>query len=210
MWDFEHPPLNASLADRYQLHYTHPSQCAEELLAGRADLGLIPIASLTEDLAIAPGCAIAALDYVRSIQLIVKQPRNLETIRTIAVDTASRSSIAYAQILFKKFLGTSPTFVPALADPTAMLREHDAALLIGDPALLALEARSAIEQAIQQQCTWHDLAHEWATRAALPWVVAVWAVRALMPSPQATSPLSNSAQTSTTPASAVLRTSTRW
>ena len=177
MWDFEHSPLNAPLADRYQLHYTHPSQCAEELVTGRADLGLIPIASLTEDLAIVPGCAIAALDCVRSIQLIVKQPGNLETIRTIAVDTASRSSIAYAQILFKKFLGTDPTFVPAPANPIAMLHEHDAALLIGDPALLALEAHTGIEQAIQQKCTWHDLAHEWTTRTALPWVAAVWAVR---------------------------------
>src|ERR1700733_13532254 len=45
MWDFEHAPLAADLATRYSLHYTQPSQCAAELLAGRADLGLIPIAS---------------------------------------------------------------------------------------------------------------------------------------------------------------------
>jgi chorismate dehydratase len=178
MWDFEHPPLNTSLADRYQLHYTQPSQCAEELLAGRADLGLIPIASLTEGLAIIPGCTIAALDHVRSIQLIIKQPHSLNSIRTIAVDTASRSSIAYTQILFQKFLVTNPTFVPAPADPIAMLREHDAALLIGDPALLALETRNEIERALQHECTWHDLAHEWHTRTGLPWVAAVWAVRA--------------------------------
>src|SRR5260370_15652816 len=73
MWDFEHPPLAARLAQRYQLHYTLPSRCAEELLAGRADLGLIPIASLTPDLAIVPACTIASLDHVRSIQLIIKQ-----------------------------------------------------------------------------------------------------------------------------------------
>jgi len=54
MWDFEHPPRNAALADHYELHYTRPSQCAAELLAGRADLGLIPIAALTSDLAIVP------------------------------------------------------------------------------------------------------------------------------------------------------------
>src|SRR3979409_1460405 len=47
MWDFEHSPLAAALAERYQLHYTLPSLCARELLAGRADLGLIPIAALT-------------------------------------------------------------------------------------------------------------------------------------------------------------------
>src|SRR5258707_272130 len=56
MWDFEHPPLAAGLAQRYQLHYTVPSRCADELLGGRADLGLIPIAALTSSLAIVP-CA---------------------------------------------------------------------------------------------------------------------------------------------------------
>ena len=72
MWDFEHPPRAAALAQRYVLHYTLPAQCAEELLAERADLGLIPIASLTPDLAIVAGCVIASIDCVRSIQLIVK------------------------------------------------------------------------------------------------------------------------------------------
>ncbi len=176
MWDFEHPPLAAALASRYQLHYTLPAQCAEELLAARADLGLIPIASLTPELAIVPGCVIASLDHVRSIQLIVKQPYTLATLRTIAADTASRSSLAYAEILFRKFLGIQPAFLPAPADPVAMLREADAAILIGDPALLALEDRAAIE-AGACPCTWYDLAHEWRTRTGLPWVAAVWAVR---------------------------------
>jgi chorismate dehydratase len=176
MWDFEHPPLAEQLAQRYSLHYTEPALCADELLASRADLGLIPIASLTPDLAIVPGCTIASLDRVRSIQLIVKKPYTLETVRTIAADTASRSSLAYAEILFRKFLGTQPVFIQHPADPIAMLQQNDAALLIGDPALLALEARDEIEQAIGP-CEWIDLAHEWHTRTSLPWVAAVWAVR---------------------------------
>src|SRR5712692_3073748 len=112
MWDFEHPPLAAHLAQRYQLHYTQPSLCAAELLAARADLGLIPIAALTPELAIVPGCAIASLDQVRSIQLIVKlnvkldapganaaaPDQALRRVRSIAADTASRSSLAYTQV----------------------------------------------------------------------------------------------------------------
>ena len=176
MWDFEHPPLSSTLAQRYTLHYTQPSLCADELLAARADLGLIPIASLTPDLAIVPGCTIASLNEVRSIQLIVKRPHTLATVRTIAADTASRSSLAYAEILFRKFLNNHPGFLPAAADPIAMLQQADAAILIGDPALLALESREAIEKKIGP-CEWHDLAHEWHTRTKLPWVAAVWAVR---------------------------------
>jgi chorismate dehydratase len=182
MWDFEHPPLAAELAQRYTLHYTQPSLCADEILSARADLGLIPIAALTPDLAIVPGCTIASLDEVRSIQLIVKKTHTLGTVRTIAADTASRSSLAYAEILFRKFLNTHPTFIPAPADPVAMLQQADAAILIGDPALLALESREDIEK-IVGPCQWFDLAHEWRTRTNLPWVAAVWAVR-----PEALSP----------------------
>jgi len=209
MWDFEHPPLAATLARTYQLDYTDPARCAANVLSGRADLGLIPIAALTPDLAIVPGCAIAALDRVRSIQLIVKlQPgpprpgplqwrhmrvpnaaiestqsratrlpdHALRRINTIAADTASLSSLAYAQILFRRFLETDPTFLPASADPISMLSQADAALLIGDPALLALQHRNQIE-AVVGPCTWYDLAHEWTSRTGTPWVAAVWATR---------------------------------
>ena len=176
MWDFEHSPLASELAQRYTLHYTQPSLCADELLSARADLGLIPIASLTPDLAIVPGCTIASLNEVRSIQLIIKSPHTLSTVRTIAADTASRSSLAYAEVLFRKFLNTRPKLVPAAADPVAMLQSADAAILIGDPALLALESREQIEDTIGP-CQWFDLAYEWRTRTNLPWVAAVWAVR---------------------------------
>jgi chorismate dehydratase len=177
MWDFEHPPRAAELARRYSLSYMLPSECAASLLDGTADLGLVPIAALTPELAIVPGPAIAALDRVRSIQLIVKGGRALGEVRSVAADTASRSSLAYVHILFKKFLGGSPEFIPAVADPIAMLESADAALLIGDPALLALEAREAIERQAGP-CQWFDIAHEWRLRTGLPWVAAVWAARA--------------------------------
>lgn len=195
MWDFEHLPRSVDLATRYAIHYTQPSQCATELQQCRAGLGLIPIAALTPELAIVPGCTIASLDHVRSIQLIVKQnilgpsanPRDndaetthhaLRSISTVAADTASRSSLAYAQVLFRRFAGCNPAFVPAPADVPTMLRQADAALVIGDPALLALEQRASIEsQPGIGPCLWIDIAHEWRLRTGLPWVAAVWAAR---------------------------------
>jgi chorismate dehydratase len=184
MWDFEHSPHNSELAERYDVHYTQPSACADELLDNRADVGLIPIASLTSSLAIVPGCTIASLDRVRSIQLIIRQrsrgketlDQTLAAVRTVAADTASRSSLAYAQVLFRRFVLKLPTFHQAPADPIAMLAHADAALLIGDPALLALEDRSRIEQAAGP-CLWLDLAEEWRNCTGLPWVAAVWAAR---------------------------------
>ncbi len=57
-----------------------------------------------------------------------------------------------------------------------MLAGADAALLIGDPALLALERRAEIE-AHAGPCRWYDLAELWREHTGLPWVAAVWAVR---------------------------------
>jgi len=176
MWDFHHPPMQSELAARYLLHLTEPAQCARELLEGRADLGLIPIAALTPELRIVPGCTIASLDKVRSIQLIVKAPLTLEQVRTVAADTASRSSVAYAQVLFRHFIGVEPEFLPARANAEAMLAKADAALLIGDPALLALERKEEIEARVGP-CRWYDVAEQWKQRTGLPWVAAVWAVR---------------------------------
>ena len=177
LYHFEHAPTAAELATRYDLRYTQPSQCAADLLANRADLGLIPIAALTEELAIVPGCTIASLHQVRSIQLILRPGLSLADVRSVATDNASRSSLAYTKILFRTFLKTDPTFLPpTVADPVAMLARADAALLIGDPALLALEARDALEQQLGP-CTWLDLAEQWITHTQLPWVAAVWAVR---------------------------------
>ena len=183
MWDFTHPPRAAILRERYRVHTTTPALCAAELLAGEADLGLIPIAALADPLVVISNCAIASLHEVRSILLLVRQARpeearapTLARVRTLAADTASRSSVAYAQVLFRHFLGTDPTLIPAPADPLAMLAQADAALLIGDPALLAREHQAAIEAAVGP-CLWIDLAAEWRARTGLPWVAAVWAAR---------------------------------
>ena len=183
LYDFEHDPRAALLREHYTLHYTQPSACAAELAAGTSDLGLVPIAALTPQLAIVPGCAIASLGQVRSILLLVKNPRQLSAanalrqVRNVAADSASLSSVAYARILFEHFHDTRPNFVEQPADPLAMLASADAALLIGDPALIAREHRAEIEAAIDVPLLWLDLAELWRERTGLPWVAAVWAVR---------------------------------
>jgi chorismate dehydratase len=53
-------------------------------------------------------------------------------------------------------------------DAERMLARHDAALLIADSALLAATDR----------CTVHDLAADWHDMTGLPFVFAVWALRA--------------------------------
>jgi chorismate dehydratase len=176
MWDFEHPPLDSELARRYNIERMTPSECAARLAEGTADLGLIPIAALasTPGLRILPGCTIASKDYVRSLLLVRRTAMPLAAIRTVAADTASRTTIAYSRILFRLWGNPAAEFMPMTADLDAMLERADAAIVIGDPALLALEERVNREQRSGEELVYHDLAHEWHALTGLTFVSAVW------------------------------------
>jgi chorismate dehydratase len=177
LWNFEHPPANAELRTRYGVQYTLPAQCAAQLASGEADLGLVPIAALASipDIVAVPGCTIASLNQVRSIQLVLRPGIALPTIRTLAADAASRSSAAYVRMILKHFYGDEPEVHEETADLPAMLQKSDAALLIGDPALLAMEGHD-VRHAFEDH-TWIDVAELWRQHTGLPWVAAVWAVR---------------------------------
>jgi chorismate dehydratase len=177
MWDFEHPPLREELALRYEIDWMLPSECADRLATGRADLGLIPIAALAVNpaLRILPGCTIASKGKVRSLLLVRRASQPLDKIRTVAADLASRSTVAYARILFRHWGNAQAAFLPMAADLDAMLAHADAAILIGDPALLALEERANRFERSEEELVYHDLASEWRTLTGLPFVSAVWA-----------------------------------
>src|SRR5581483_3525893 len=186
MWDFEHgrPAAEGDTlsAEDFEISYTIPSRCAEALRAGSADIGIIPAVTYATipDLVILPDAAIAAKGPVRSILLVSKTP--LEQITTLAADTSSRSSVALADVLFRKFLGGARQFTPMAPDLDAMLRRCDAALLIGDPALRVNSASISPAGASRPQTSspdYHlfDLAELWRQHTGKPFVFAFWAVR---------------------------------
>ena len=185
MWDFEHPPLRDELATRYSIRAMAPSLCAEQLATGGADIGLVPIAAYatTPGLSILPGCTIASKGRIRSLLLIYREVDGqserggLDLIRTVAADTSSRATFAYVQILFKKFWNVPVSFAPHPPNLDAMLATCDAAILIGDPALIALADRDAREQRTGERLCYIDLAHAWREETGLPWVSAFWAMR---------------------------------
>lgn len=177
MWDFEHAPLSAELAKRYVLTRMSPSDCAARLATGAADIGLIPIAALAtiSGLRVLPGCTIASKSRVRSLLLVRRASQPLTQLRSVAADTASRTTLAYARILFHKWGNADVPFLPLAADLDRMLERADAAILIGDPALLALEEQSNRFARTGEELVYHDLAHEWRALTGLPFVSAVWA-----------------------------------
>jgi chorismate dehydratase len=179
MWDFEHEPRRSELLERYSILSSTPAECARRLQAGTADIGLVPVAAYASmpGTAIIPRCAIASLDRVRSILLITKHPEGVRAVKRVALDTSSLTSATYTRILFSKLWKTQPEFVVHAPDLDAMLRIADAALLIGDPALLALEDRERREKQTGERLEYIDLAEEWRAWTGTPWVSAFWAAR---------------------------------
>jgi chorismate dehydratase len=163
MWDFEHGGGSAG----FEISYTVPSGCAAALREGTADIGIIPSAAYATipELSIIPGVAIASVRPVRSILLVSNVPLN--EIRSVALDSSSLTSVALTKVLFAKWWGKDKIFNLMAPDIAAMLKEHDAGLLIGDPALHVDRSR-----------WWtYDLAEEWIRLTGTPFVFAFWAVR---------------------------------
>lgn len=175
MWDFENGESADRLRQQFDISYTVPSRCAEQLREGSADIGIIPVAAYTmiPDLVIVPDVAIACKNKVRSILLISKVP--LDKIRSVATDDSSRTSAALVEIYLRKFVGVDPGFSRQKPDLKEMLQWHDAALLIGDPALQAYAS-----QALRSQLKGHfvfDMAEEWKRWTGRSFVFAFWAIR---------------------------------
>jgi chorismate dehydratase len=125
MWDFEHEPGKSRLAERYSIHQITPAACADELVQGSADIGLVPVATyaFAPSLAVVPGCAIASLGDIRSIILVARHGDGVTGVRKVALDTSSRTSAVYTRILFHKYWNAAAEFVAHAPDLEAMLKE---------------------------------------------------------------------------------------
>jgi predicted solute-binding protein len=193
VWGFAEGPL----ADRYDLSFALPSQCADQLRRGDVDVAIIPAIEYQRipNLVALPGMAVAAKREVRSILVISKKPIN--RVQTLALDTSSRSSAALVCILAADHWHIKPTFIDARPDPTKMLDQADAALIIGDPALriaVKMDQLSGKAPSGERCCQGgdadempvpgresifvYDVAHEWQEMTGKPCVLAIWAGRA--------------------------------
>ena len=154
-------------ADRFSLRFDVPSRCAALLHGRDVDLGIIPSIEYLRGgpyLAV-PGVAIGSEGPIDSVAMFSRRPP--ADIRTIALDTSSRTSVALLQILCKHHFRSSPEMRPMLPEPEHMLRECDAALIIGDRALLFDHAAAGVEKI--------DLGAAWTAYSGLPFVYAFWA-----------------------------------
>jgi chorismate dehydratase len=191
---------HGSLQGKYDLSFTVPSQCAEALRTGAADLAIIPAIEYQRipNLVILPDLSIASKERVRSLLIISKSP--IREARRIALDQSSRSTQALIRILCDARWLISPEFSEAVPDLASMLAASDAALLIGDPALrLAIAAEQHVtpgkdgalvcagaQVGLPQfaKLFLYDVVHEWWQLTERPAVLAVWAARPEIATPE--------------------------
>ncbi len=162
VWGLLHGPRQ----DLFDLAFRVPSECADQVASGAADIGNIPAIEMQrQNLKMVPGLGVASRGAVRSILLVSKRP--LAGIRTLAADSGSRTSVALTRIILSRRYGAEPELHPHAPNLDAMLDRADAALIIGDPALRLDPASLPYLVA--------DLGQEWTDMTGLPMVFAVWA-----------------------------------
>lgn len=149
---------------------TAPSRCADLLAQGAVDAALVPVIEYQRipELTIVPGVCVGSRARVRSVVLVTREGLELKDVATVALDTQSRTSAALIQIIFREFIGRTPRFTAAAPTLSEMLKTHDAALLIGDPAMIFPRENLRV----------YDLAALWREYTGLGFVFAMWMVRA--------------------------------
>jgi len=191
VWGFTDGPQ----AGKYDLSFTVPSQCAEALKRGEVDVAIIPAIEYQrmDDVVALPGMAVAADGEVRSLLVVSKKP--IQRVKRIALDTSSRATVALVKMLAPGYWNISPEFVDAAPNPSQMLENADAALIIGDPALriaVKMDILSGKVPSGEQCCQGdpdempvpgfdmlfvYDVAHQWREMTGKPCVLAIWVGR---------------------------------
>jgi chorismate dehydratase len=103
---------------------------------------------------------------VLSVKLFSRGP--IESIRTLALDEGSRTSVALVRILLNERYGVRPRLEPLAVEASLSDTTADAVLLIGDRAIHSPAGRFEV--------VW-DLGDEWFRFSELPFVFAMWVAR---------------------------------
>lgn len=160
--------LDAS-PERWAIRYDLPSVCSSLLHAGQVDLGLVPSIDYLQDpdYRFVPGVGIGSRGPVASVALFSRVP--VDRVRSIALDTSSRTSVTLIRVLCRHRFNIAPEFVAHSPDLAAMTTAADAGLLIGDPAFETDHQALGLRKV--------DLGEEWTALTGLPFIYAAWTGR---------------------------------
>jgi len=141
---------------------------ANKLREGEIELGLVSsldYALKKETWLIVPDLCVSSTQKIKHAQLFFK--KGLQNIRKIALDKNAASESILLKILMREKFLITPDYIEMEPDLDIMLRNTDAALIVGDQAL---------NYTVTNQNRL-DLNEEWIDLTGLPFVYAFWAGR---------------------------------
>ena len=153
-----------------------PTELNRQLLEGEIDLTLVSSVEFLRHrhyLSALPDFSISTLGPVYSVMLFHWEPWEALSDKCVALTTDSATSVKLLEVLLHASHLT-PEFVPMKPDLNAMLSTCDAALLIGDSALVEAVARREVGG---RKPLVTDLGRAWYDLTRLPFTFAVWAAR---------------------------------
>lgn len=150
-----------------------PTELNSLQMQGKLDVS--PISSIAyarhwQDLLIMPNLSVGCYGPVKSIYLVSKVPIQQLDGRTVALTSSSATSQVLLKIVLEDGYGAKPEYMESASDLKQMLGMADAALLIGDAALLVHFHKPA-------GLYTYDLGVEWCHLTGMKMVFALWAVR---------------------------------
>ncbi|UGY92961.1 menaquinone biosynthetic enzyme MqnA/MqnD family protein [Streptomyces gobiensis] len=152
-----------------------PEKLSEQLVNGDLDIGPITLVEFlrnSEGLVALPDIAVGCDGPVMSCVIVSKGPLDRLDGERVALGSTSRTSVRLAQLLLAERYGIAPDYYTCPPDLELMMRDAQAAVLIGDAAL-----RASLHDAPKLGLAVHDLGQMWKDWTGLPFVFAVWAAR---------------------------------
>ena len=153
------------MQDRVDFTEAVPARCADMLAKAEVEVALVPVIEYqrANDVSLVPDVCVGSKAEVRSV-LLVSRKQHLESIRSVALDESSRTSATLVKIIFREFLRRDAEWTTRSPDLDEMLERNDAALIIGDPAMVFTRGDLRI---------W-DMASLWRNYTGLGFVFAMW------------------------------------
>jgi chorismate dehydratase len=154
--------------------FEHPARLADLLAAGQIDVALVPVfeALRQPDFPVADGVSISSRGPVYSVVLAHRGP--IGELKAVWLDPASRTSNNLLRCTLAEFHGIRPEYRGGEAP--SEIGDHEGVLLIGNQAIRHRQVPRAGDQYL-------DFGEEWLARTGLPFVYAVWQIRAEIPHP---------------------------
>ncbi len=155
---------NTGIINKIELSLDTPTDCAQKLIDGVVDIGLIPVAatlSLTK-WEIASDYCIGAIGAVNSV--FIFSNCDIKDVKTLQLDPQSRSSNNLSKVLMKNFWKISPQLVVNADDYSESTDPYTAFIQIGDRTFGKKDKYPFV----------YDLAEEWQKFTGLPFTFAAW------------------------------------